>query len=186
MKIKIFVLIMVVMILFAGCGSGSENVNPSPSPTTSAAANPDNNETKPATEEKSKYYFEYNGTAIYMNDVAKPVLDVWEEPMHYFESPSCAFQGIDRVYTYNGFELYTYTDGDDETEYIFSVVFMNDSVETNEGITIGSKLEDVISKYGDDFTQEGKKYTYTDSNTTLSFVLENDEEVEVSYNLILN
>lgn len=184
MKIKIFALIMIVMILFAGCGSDSGNV--SPSPTQSNAVNPGNDEKKPDVEEKSKYYFDFNGTAIYMNDVAKPVLDALGEPMHYFESPSCAFQGMDRVYTYNGFELYTYTDGDDETEYIFSVVFMNDSVETNEGITIGSKLEDVISKYGDDFTQEGKKYTYTDSNTTLSFVLENDEVVEVSYNLILN
>lgn len=184
MKIKIFALIMIVIMLFAGCGSNPGNVNPSP--TESSIASPGNNETKPAVKEKSKYYFDYNGTAIYMNDEAKPVLDALGEPMHFFESPSCAFQGTDRVYTYNGFELYTYTDGDDETEYIFTVVFMNDGVETKEGITLGNKLDDVTSKYGDNFTKEGEKYTYKDSNTTLSFVLENGEVVDVSYNLILN
>lgn len=175
---------MIVIILFAGCGSGPEKVNPSP--TASDIASPGNDETKPAAEDKSKYYFDYNGTTIYMNDVAKPILDALGEPMHYFESPSCAFQGIDRVYTYNGFELYTYTDGDNDTEYVFTVAFMNDGVETNEGITLGNKLEEVISKYGDNYTKEGEKYTYTDTNTTLSFVLEKDEVVDVTYNLILN
>ena len=184
MKIKIFALIMIVIMLFAGCGSNPGNVNPSP--TESNIATPGNNETKPAVEEKSKYYFEYNGTAIYMNDEAKPLLDAWGEPQNYFESPSCAFQGIDRTYSYSGFDLYTYTDENDENERVFTVVFMNDGVETKEGITLGNKLEDIISKYGDNSTKEGEKYTYTDSNTTLSFVLENGEVVDVSYNLILN
>ncbi len=184
MKIKIFALIMIVMILFSGCGSGPEKVNPSP--TQSGIASPGNNETKPATEEKSKYYFEHNGLGIYMNADAKPVLDALGEPQNYFESPSCAFQGMDRTYSYNGFDLYTYTDADDENEFIFTVVFMNDGVATKEGITLGNKLEEVISKYGDNFTKEGEKYTYTDSNTNLSFVLENGEVVEVSYNLIVD
>jgi len=185
MKIKIFALIIVVMMLFAGCGSNSQNNNPS-TPSQSATTTPGNLQTAPGIEEKSLYYFSYNGIDIYMNDVAKPILDALGEPMHYFESPSCAFQGMDRVYTYNGFELYTYTDGDDDTEYVLSVVFMNDGVETNEGITIGSKLADVISAYGVKFVMDGNKYTYTSVNTELSFVTENDEVVEVSYNLIVD
>ena len=184
MKIKIFAILMSVVILLAGCGSNSQNADPTPAP--SATTTPGAQEPKPAAEEKSIYYFSYNGIDIYMNDVAKPILDALGEPMHYFESPSCAFQGMDRVYTYNGFELYTYTDGDDDTEYVLSVVFMNDGVETNEGITIGSKLADVISAYGVKFVMDGNKYTYTSVNTDLSFVTENDEVVEVSYNLILD
>lgn len=186
MKIKIFTLIMIVIFLLAGCGSGPENVSPSPSPTTSAGENPGNNETEPAAEEKSKYYFEHNGLAIYMNADAKPVLDALGEPMDYFESPSCAFQGMDRTYLYNGFELTTYSDEDDKNEYILEVRLMNDGVETKEGITIGNKLEEVISKYGDNYTKEGEKYIYADSNTTLTFEFENDEVTDVTYNLILN
>jgi len=184
MKIKIFAILMSVSILLAGCGSNSGNVNPSPAEP--AETTPVGQETKPAAEEKSKYYFDYNGTAIYMNADAKPVLDALGEPMEFFESPSCAIQGMDRTYSYNGFDLYTREDENDENEYIVSVVFMSDVVETKEGITIGSKLEDVISKYGDNYTKEGERYTYTDTNTNLSFVFENSEVVEVSYNLIEN
>lgn len=183
MKIKIITIILAVVILLAGCGSSDGDISPSP---TNSSPNTNTNEPAPIENAKSKYYFEYNNVSIYMDNEAKPILDALGEPMHYFESPSCAFQGMDRVYTYNGFEIYTYTDGDDENENIFTIVFMNDGVETKEGITLGNKLEDVVSKYGENYTKEGEKYTYTDANTNLSLVFENDEVVDVSYNLILN
>ena len=134
-KFKILTIMMAIVLILASCGSNNGGESPTPTEPQSAG----NNTNSPVTtEEKSKYFFEHNGISIYMNDKAEPVLDALGEPMHYFESPSCAFQGIDRVYTYSGFELYTYTDGDDDTEYIFSVVFMNDGVETREGITLSN------------------------------------------------
>lgn len=181
MKIKIFVIMMIIMIILAGCGSDSENVSPSPSGSNAV----DNNETNPVTEEKSKYYFEYNGIAIYMNDDAKPILEALGEPQNYFESPSCAFQGMDRIYSYNGFDLYTYTDEDDENEYVFTVAFMSDAVTTTKGITIGDKLDKVISEYGDGYEQSSEQYTYTDKNSKLSFLIENGEVVSIEYNMIL-
>ncbi|MGI6049950.1 MAG: hypothetical protein ACOYEI_03835 [Acetivibrionales bacterium] len=182
-KFKILTIMMAIVLILASCGSNNGGESPTPTEPQSTG----NNTNSPVTtEEKSKYFFEHNGISIYMNDKAEPVLDALGEPMHYFESPSCAFQGIDRVYTYSGFELYTYTDGDDDTEYIFSVVFMNDGVETREGITLSNKLNDIISKYGNDYDQKNDKYTYTDANTTLAFVIKDEEVVDVSYNLIVN
>ena len=40
--------------------------------------------------------------------------------MSYFEAPSCAFDGIDKTYTYAGFELLTYPK--DDKDYVSSVV----------------------------------------------------------------
>lgn len=180
MKIKSLIIIIAVVFLLAGCGSNVGDVSPTPT-----NSQPTNNEPLPTEVTKSKYYFEYNGVSIYMNDEAKPILDQLGEPMHFFESPSCAFQGTDRVYTYNGFELYTYTDGDDETEYVFSVAFMNDGVDTREGITLSDKLEKVLSKYGENYTKESEQYTFSDANTNLSFVFENGEVADISYNLVI-
>lgn len=181
-NIFIFVILMSLIMIFTGCVSDSGKTSSTPGGSNASTGTG----AESVVAEKSKYYFDFNGTPIYMNDKAKPVLDALGKPMHYFESPSCAFQGIDRVYTYNGFELYTYTDGNDETEYILNVIFMNDSVETNEGVTLGNKLDDIISKYGDKCIQDGNKYTFSDGNTNLSFVVTNDEIVDVSYNLIID
>ena len=52
------------------------------------------------------------------------------EPMHYFEAPSCAFEGMDKIYSYSGFEFTTYTK--DNVDYIASIVFLDDTVTTRE------------------------------------------------------
>ncbi|MGI6084230.1 MAG: hypothetical protein ACOYIF_02145 [Acetivibrionales bacterium] len=181
MKIKVFVIIMIIMAILAGCGSDTENVDPSPTGTSTS----ENNTTNPATEKKSKYFFEYNGIAIHMNEDAKPVLEALGEPQNYFESPSCAFQGMDRIYSYNGFDLYTYSDEDDENEYVFTVAFMSDAVATTEGIEIGDKFDKVIEKYGDGYEQSGEQYVYTDENCKLSFLTKDNEVISIEYSMLL-
>jgi hypothetical protein len=183
MKIRILAILMLVAIIFAGCGK--EGVN-NPSPTQSSPASNETTPT-PVAEAKSKYYFEYNGVKIYMDDEAKPILEkLGEPPFGTFESPSCAFQGVDRTYYYNGFELYTYTEGDDDTEYFFTVKFMSDAVSTPEGVSIGDKAEKVIEKYGEDYTEASGQYVYTDQNSKLSFKIQSGEVAAIELSMIIN
>ena len=54
--------------------------------------------------------------------------------------------GIDKIYTYNSFELDTYPlDGED---FISSVLFKDDTVTTMEGIGIGDSVEKLTETYG--------------------------------------
>lgn len=134
-----------------------------------------------ANKERQRYVFEYNGVVIGINDPSEPVLEALGEPMSYFEAPSCAFEGLDKIYSYNSFEFQTYTK--DGKDYISSVIFLDDSVTTTEGITLSAPLEEVNSVYGSGYTQSFNQYTYTDGNCDLSFLIENNEVVAIEYAL---
>ncbi|HBG77138.1 MAG TPA: hypothetical protein DDW86_09305, partial [Clostridiales bacterium] len=58
------------------------------------------------------YSYEYNGIKIPMNVDAAPIVKKLGKPANYFEAASCAFQGLDKVYTYSNFEIGTYPKGD--------------------------------------------------------------------------
>lgn len=180
MKMRILAALMLVVIIFTGCGKDAGENSPTPTTSSPATSAP-----TPDANAKSKYYFEYNDVKIYMNDEAKPILDKLGEPMSYFESPSCAFQGMDRIYSYSGFDIYTYTDGDDGPEYIFTVAFMSDAVSTTEGISIGDKVDKVVSQYGEDYKESSNQYVYSDQNSKLSFLIESGEVTAIEYNMIL-
>src|SRR5659263_78431 len=104
------------------------------------------------------YIFESNGIAIAMNEKTDPILKSLGDAKEYFEAESCAFQGMDKTYTYNVFELHTYEI--DKIDYVASVIFLDDSVSTKEGISLNADLTDVIKAYGDKYTNESNLYTY--------------------------
>ena len=126
--------------------------------------------------------FEYNGVVIHVGMPAGPILQQLGEPLNYFEAPSCAFDGIDRTYFYSGFELHTFPRGDND--YILTVMFTDDSVETPGGVYLGMCLDEAIAIYGDDYEQNGGQYTYTKGQGALRIMTENGVVVEVSYVLL--
>lgn len=132
--------------------------------------------------QRQGYFFEYNGVQIGINDEAAPILKALGEPMHYFEAPSCAFEGMDKIYSYSGFEFTTYTK--DDKDYISSIIFLDDTVATREGIALNASLEEIVSIYGSEYDKSFEQYSYSDSNCTLSFILENGEVASVEYALV--
>lgn len=125
--------------------------------------------------EPSGFVFKHNGIEIYMNTDVAPVIEALGEPLHYFESESCAFKGLDKVYTYGGFEISTYPlDGKD---YISSIDLKDDTVSTTENISLGSTVEEMISVYGEDYTQSAGAYTYVKEESKLQFVVNNNDEI---------
>ncbi len=175
---KNIVMIIVALLLVAGVAAvlllngGNRDIsgnNSNPQPQTGGST----------VKEDPGYHLEYKGVQIAVETLSTPILEALGEPMNYFEAPSCAFVGMDKIYTYSGFEFQTYTK--DEKDYIASIRFLDDSITTPEGIGLNASLEDVTAAYGKDYKQSFTQYTYTKGKCNLSFILENNEVVSVEY-----
>lgn len=189
-------LISVFLVAFlAGCGTAAPSREPGESPPSAAGQPPGAGSTalikdnpQPVAEDEQDgspslsagFLFKVRGFDIRMGEPAAPVVEALGEPMNYFEAPSCAFNGVDKIYYYSGFELYTYPVGEDD--FILSIILTDDSVSTSEGIYIGMTYNDMTSAYGGDHTQNFGQYTYTLDDSALSFLIEDDLITVITYN----
>lgn len=130
------------------------------------------------------FSFTFNGVNIPMNVDAAPIIKALGDPATYFEAASCAFQGLDKIYTYSGFEINTYPNGD--KDYVSTVYFLDDSVTTDKGICLGSTLEDVKAAYGEDCTEVSGEYTYTLGQSKLSFIIKDDSVTSITYKAVVD
>ena len=125
------------------------------------------------------YAFIYNGVAVEMDADAVPVIEQLGEPDSYFEAPSCAFEGIDKIYTYGSFELDTYPmEGKD---YVSTIIFKDDIITTTEGVGIGESVEKMEEVYGTGWTDENGMAVYEKDGMKLCFIIEDDSIISVEY-----
>lgn len=162
-------IILILVLLQTGCGTAGGSQSNGNTDTKDSAVT-------------AGYEFDYNGTAIHMNDKADKIVETLGKPMDYFEAPSCAFQGLDKIYYFSGFNLSTYpgTDGD----YISAIDFADDSVSTKEGITLGTARDIVVEAYGNDYAEDNGSLIYTKGGTKLTFLMENDLVTSINYEYI--
>ena len=107
-----------------------------------------------------------------------PVLEKLGEPLSYFEAASCAFEGLDKTYTYSGFQIITYPDG--EKDCVSTIVLKDDSVSTAEGVSIGESKERLQEVYGSG-SEEGNMIVYAKGDMKLCFIMQNDEIASIEY-----
>ena len=182
---KISILLIVLMLLMTGCGGKEETPEDTGNADGTNKNATVNEETSSDQQDKSEesqvagFEFEYNGVTIPLNVDVAPILEELGESMDYFEAPSCAFQGLDKIYYYSGFELSTYPL--EKKDFISSINLLDDTVTTKEGIYLGATLDDVISTYGEEYSEENGFYTYTLGETQLTFVVENDVVTAITY-----
>ena len=86
-----------------------------------------------------------------------------------FEAPSCIHEGFDRVYTYGGFSLTTSPDGNG-AEYAAEFVLETAECALENGLTIGSTVEDMTAAYGEDYTDSFGFITYELDGASAAFV----------------
>lgn len=170
--------IALLVFSLAGCGANSSSVVPgSNSSDASASAS------VPASEDNAQpqepYAFAYNGNSIAMGANINDVVSTIGEPQSIFESPSCAFEGVDKIYYYPGFEIYTYPQN--EEDLISSLSLVDDSVQTQEGAYLGMSAEEVESLYGTNASGQENMLSYIQADTELAFVLEDDVVVDITY-----
>ena len=185
MKKTIVLMLMTALLVLAGCGGNDEkvisgevaNVETDDAQTVEAEDTSDKNATTDG------YVFESNGVSISVDGEAEAYISGLGEPLSYFESPSCAFGDLDKIYTYSGFELDTYSlEG---VDYVSAVIFKDDSVSTPEGISIGDSVDKVKEIYGEPESEESTIISYVKGKTKLCFLVQDGSVVSVEYRTMI-
>jgi hypothetical protein len=127
----------------------------------------------------SSLVFKANGVTIKMNDNANDIVAALGAPNQTFSTPSCAFDGEDKIYYYNGFFISTYPSG--ETDYVLSVTIQSGSVATPEGVKIGMNYDGMVEALGENYSQMLDSYKYTVGDTELTLIFEGGSIVEITY-----
>lgn len=93
--IAICLCICLTIVFLAGCAGKKSNTEPSK-----------------AADENSGFSYTVNGVRLVPGDDFADAYKELGEPDNYTEAASCYFDGMDKVYTYTGYEVRTYPDGD--------------------------------------------------------------------------
>lgn len=161
--------------LMVGCGDSGASSDAQQSG--DAATSQDTQTTK-----GDVYTYDLNGTKVALHAEMAPIVEDLGEADSYFESESCAFQGLDKVYTYGSVVITTYPV--DNVDYVYSIELKDDTVETAEGICIGASKDDVTAAYGDPAEDTGTALVYEKGESTLSFILEDDAVSSIVYTAV--
>lgn len=145
---------------------------------TSQPAQPDQS-AQPGGAGVAEYVFRSGDTTVSIDQDMAEVLSALGEPKEYFEAESCAFEGMDKTYTYSGFVITTRPDG--EKDFVNSIALTDDSVTTPEGVYIGSSDADVRAAYGEDAGTLSGALCYTKGGTDLNFILEDGKVISIEY-----
>lgn len=105
------------------------------------------------------------------------------EPKDYYEVKSNAFNGLDKTYIFENYEVHTYPDGD--SDKVLSVYLINSNATTKEGVKIGDSFDAMVEAYGSDYEQVDTEYTYSKGLTQLKFTAEDNliSGIEYIYNI---
>ena len=181
---KLWLVLMLAMVV-VGCGKeNGENKGTEPTVTpVEQQENQNSGDNKDAVTNKVSepkgYVFEYNGVKIGMDMEAAPIISALGDADTYFEAPSCAFEGLDKTYGYGSFEIDTYEQ--DGKDYISTVFFCDDLIETPEGVCLFETKADMIKAYGEGFKEEFGMLVYEKEGMKLKFILEGDEITSIEY-----
>lgn len=130
-------------------------------------------------EEPVRYGVTFGEVAVDLDAPAAPILVSLGAWISYDESPTCAFEGMDRVYGYGSFELETYTLGG--VEYIRAVHLLDDAYATREGIAIGVTRDAVVAVYGTADEESATALTYLGKGMRLVFLLRDGSVTNIQY-----
>lgn len=185
---KIMVMLMTVgLLVLAGCGNSERVIDGDVTNVTTGSRSEEDAGTQENTQIQAPqtetvavkgYVFLTDDVTIEVDGDAVPVIEALGEPASYFEAPSCAFEGLDKIYTYNGFEIDTYPAQD--KDLVSAIVLKDDSVATAEGICIGDSLEKLQEAYGE-AVQENGMLVYAKDGMKLCFILQDNSIISIEY-----
>lgn len=103
-----------------------------------------------------------NGTTVEGNKEVTPYLEKLGDNYEFSESISCAYDGMDKIYQYEHFNIYTYPEGD--KDYVLEVELLDDTYATDKGVKIGMTKDDIVKAYGDNWFGDDTMMTYNKTN----------------------
>ena len=171
------------MLALAACGDNAKTIEGSAPAKEQSATTKESTSTEVTAEEQAKepdgYYFEEKGVKITPDANMAGILEGLGEPVSYFEAASCAFEGLDKIYTYHGFEIDTYPGKDGD--YISSIILKDDTVSTPEGVSIADPASKVKEVYGEPTSSSEGKLEYEKDTGRLVFVVSADQVASIEY-----
>lgn len=126
-----------------------------------------------------EYVFCNNNNKIKIDDEFSR--EKYGQEKEYSEIISCAYEGLDRIYKYENYEITTYER--DGKERIQSIYLLNDMVKTEEDVKITDSYNKMIEKYSNNYVREENMYTYIQGKTALKFIIENNIITSIEYSL---
>ena len=175
-RIVLSLVFLLMLISFAACGkkeTEDTGVTTKTETTTKQAAKEQETKT-----EDEGWYFKKGEVKVEMNAPADPIIAALGDYRSSYEAPSCAFEGMDVVYTYPGFEVLTHVV--DGKAKISGVVLRDDTVETTEGICIGSSKAEAEAAYGK-IKEGASSLQITRGNTELLVIVTDDVVSSIQY-----
>lgn len=174
MKKLVVIMCLFVACMFVGCG-GDENEK--------VITGNSQQEGESNTTVEKGYVFKSGNASVVIDAEAAPILKALGKETSYYESPSCAFGDLDKIYTYPGFEVDTYSlEGKD---YISAVIFLDDSVKTAEGICIGDDAAKVKSTYGTPTSESATMISYEKDQSKLCFIIKDGAVASIEYRTMI-
>ena len=181
-KIIVLMLALVLAVSMVACGDDAPATNPAAVIT--KATTPVENPTEPAATQPSTsvggFVFAAEGENLVMGQMFDGSL--LSEPKSMVELPSCAIDGVDYIYTYEGFELTASDEGDGA--YITAILILEDGA-TTEGVKIGDEESKITATYGDDCENDGVQYTYEIGGTQLIFLVQDGIISSIEYRMVM-
>lgn len=176
---------VMVFSVLTGCG-GTKEIKTTPVSSESTAAQTGNTsdnqngdlQNVDATTGANGYEFTVNGVSMGPDMDAAYIVSALGDPLNYFEAASCAFEGLDKIYTYASFEIDTYPQ--DGKDLISAVILKDDLVYTEEGAYIGMTVDQITALYGET-EADGGALVYQQGDMKLKFIIDNQVVVSIEY-----
>ncbi|MBE6649710.1 MAG: hypothetical protein E7613_00210 [Ruminococcaceae bacterium] len=166
---RILILTLLLCLVLVSCGGEEKNDEKVNTPDT---------ETKENTVTPG-YTFDFKGASVALDAKMESIANTLGEPSSYFESESCAYQGLDKVYSWGSVIIRTYPK--DSVDYVLSIELKDDSVSTPEGVSIGDTAESVEAVYGAPTEKTSSALIYRKGNTVLTFLVSEGEINAITY-----
>ena len=125
------------------------------------------------------------GEIFYCGDDVTAILEKLGDDYEYSEAMSCAYDGMDKIFSYDDYDIYTYPDGDIDRVSEITIYSKEDS--TTKGLKVGDSLDRAKELYGQNPAIRGLMHVYeipTDiegaQSASLNFALESGEITFIS------
>jgi hypothetical protein len=134
-----------------------------------------------AASEPEGYYFVYNQANVRLGYPMAEIVEGLGQEIDFYSYPSCFFDGDEKVYIYDGFEIASYMRDLSDIDRLYSITFLDDRVATVEGLHIGQSYEEMVGAYGREYEEIPGCYIYMQEGTALSFSVQDEIIISITY-----
>jgi len=181
--------VVMMLALMTGCGSSGDATTAKPAATEGTTAaqaektttgDTEAEKTTEGSEAEAEWYFQKGEVKIHIGDEATALISALGNYSDRFEEKSCAFEGMDVTYTYPSFMIITAKKNGESEETVSQIVLRDDTVETPEGVYIGSSVASVEKAYNTT-VGDAKNVRLNKGNSDLLFIFDEGVVGSIQY-----